>query len=45
VREWEGGEFEFDYEVTGDTLIIKGVEKVEKLGINHINIEKYLKKN
>jgi lipopolysaccharide export system protein LptA len=44
VREWEGGEFEFDYEVTGDTLIIKGVEKVEKLGINHINIEKYLKK-
>jgi hypothetical protein len=24
VREWEGGEFEFDYEVTGDTLIIKG---------------------
>lgn len=44
VREWEGGEFEFDYEVKGDTLIIKGIEKVEKLGVNHINIEKYLKK-
>lgn len=43
VREWEGGEFEFDFQVKNDTLIIQGIERVEKLGVNHINIEKYIK--
>jgi len=43
VREWEGNSFELEYEIKGDTLTTKGIEKVESLGINHINIEKYVR--
>lgn len=42
-RDWEGGTFEFDYSIKNDTLIIKGIEKIEKLGVNHLNIETYIK--
>ncbi len=41
VREWEGNSFELEYNIKGDTLLTKGVEKVEELGINYFNIEKY----
>ena len=43
IREWEGGEFELSYQITGDTLITTGVEKVESLGIEHLNIEKLVR--
>lgn len=43
VREWEGGEFELFYKISGDTLITTGVEKIEALGIEHLNIEKLLR--
>lgn len=42
-REWENNSFEFEFEITGDTLVTKGVEKVENLKINRINIEKYIR--
>ncbi|ULQ50879.1 hypothetical protein [Flavihumibacter fluvii] len=41
TKEWEGGKFEFVVKISGDTLIQNGVEKVEKLGIDHIIVEKY----
>ena len=43
VREWEGGKFDFEYNISGDTLTITGIEKVEKLGVNHLNIETYIR--
>lgn len=42
-REWEGEEFEFTLELKGDTLIQRGIEKIEKLGIDREITEKYLK--
>lgn len=43
ARNWEGNDFSFTVSVKGDTLVQKGVEKVENLGINRINIEKYVR--
>lgn len=43
VREWEGNNFELEYEIKKDTLTTKGIEKVEALGVDHINIEKYIR--
>ena len=40
-RQWEGNKFEFTVGIVNDTLIQQGVEKVEKLGIDHIIVEKY----
>ena len=40
-RSWEGNDFNFTYSLKADTLIITGIEKVEKAGINRVNIEKY----
>jgi len=40
-KAWENNTFEFVVRISGDTLIQKGVEKVDKLGIDHIIIEKY----
>lgn len=46
-REWENNTFDLEFEVIGDTLTTRGVEKVESLNINRYNVEKYvrLKKN
>lgn len=41
TKEWEGGKFEFVVKISGDTLVQKGIEKVEKLGIDHIIVETY----
>ena len=41
AREWEGNDFPFTITVINDTLVIRGVEKVESAGLNRINIEKY----
>lgn len=43
AREWEGNTFKFNVTIRNDTLIQTGVEKIEKSGINRLNIEKYLK--
>jgi hypothetical protein len=43
AREWEGHEFKFDVTVHNDTLIQQGVEKLENLGIERLNIEKYVR--
>lgn len=38
---WENHTFQFVVKIQNDTLIQKGVEKVEELGIDRIIIEKY----
>lgn len=43
LREWEDHKFEFTFEIKGDTLITKGIEKLEKLGIEQMNEETYLR--
>lgn len=43
AREWEGHSFQFTVSVSNDTLIQKGVEKVENLGIDRVIIEKYIR--
>ena len=40
-KQWENNKFEFVVKITGDTLVQKGVEKVDKLGIDRVIIEKY----
>jgi hypothetical protein len=40
-RDWEGHEFQFTVSIKNDTLIQTGIEKLENLGINRLNIEKY----
>jgi hypothetical protein len=40
-RKWENNKFEFVVIIKNDTLTQKGVEKLEKLGIERVIIEKY----
>lgn len=40
-RQWEGNSFEFKVSINGDTLVQKGIEKVENIGVDRINIERY----
>lgn len=40
-KAWENHDFQFVVTIAGDTLTQKGVEKLEKLGIDRIIIEKY----
>jgi len=42
-REWEGNDFTFTVSISNDTLIQKGIEKIESKGINRLNIEKYVR--
>ena len=42
-REWEGHDFTFTISLKNDTLIQRGIEKVEKAGIDRLNIEKYVR--
>jgi len=42
-RQWEGNKFEFIITIKNDTLIQKGTEKIENIGVNRINIEKYIR--
>ncbi|AXY77742.1 hypothetical protein D3H65_28810 [Paraflavitalea soli] len=43
ARQWEGNDFHFVLTLQGDTLTQQGVEKIENLGVNRINIEKYVR--
>lgn len=43
AREWESNDFTFTVSINNDTLIQKGIEKIESEGINRMNIEKYIR--
>lgn len=43
AREWEGNDFTFTVSLHGDTLVQKGIEKIDSLGVNRLNIEKYVR--
>jgi|ERR1700693_2956626 hypothetical protein len=42
-RAWEGNDFSFTILIKDDTLTQTGIEKVEKIGVNRLNIEQYAK--
>ncbi|MEO6706079.1 MAG: hypothetical protein ABIN04_09560 [Ginsengibacter sp.] len=42
-REWEGNDFTFMITIKNDTLTQNGVEKIDRAGINRINIEEYVR--
>ncbi len=42
-KAWENHDFTFTITISEDTLIQKGVEKVEKLGIDRVIVEKYVR--
>ena len=42
-RQWEGNSFEFTITISGDTLTQKGIEKIANIGVDRINIERYLR--
>ena len=42
-REWEGSTFQFTVDIQNDTLTQRGVEKIENLGVERLNIEKYVR--
>src|SRR5688572_21158129 len=43
AREWEGNDFTFTVTMKGDTLIQRGIEKVESAGVDRVNIESYIR--
>lgn len=43
ARNWEGNDFSFTITIKGDTLIQKGIEKIESEGVDRLNIEKYVR--
>lgn len=42
-KAWENNDFKFTVSIKNDTLIQTGIEKVEKAGVNRLNIEKYVR--
>lgn len=42
-REWEDHHFSFTVSIKNDTLIQAGIEKIESLAVDQINIEKYIR--
>ena len=42
-RQWEGHSFPFTVAINSDTLIQSGIEKIDSLGVNRLNIEKYVR--
>lgn len=43
AREWEGNDFHFTIKISADTLQQQGVEKIDSIGVNRINIERYVR--
>lgn len=43
AKEWEGNDFSFIITLHDDTLVQRGIEKVEKAGVNRINTEMYVR--
>lgn len=42
-RSWEGHDFSFSLTFHNDTLVQRGVERIDSAGINRINVEKYVR--
>ncbi len=42
-RQWEGNDFNFTVTINDDTLTQKGIEKIDSIGVNRLNIEKYVR--
>ena len=42
-RQWEGNDFHFTVTISNDTLIQQGIEKIDSIGVNRLNIEKYIR--
>ncbi len=42
-RAWEGNDFTFTVSIKNDSLTQTGVEKVEKINVNRLNIERYVR--
>jgi hypothetical protein len=43
AREWEGYDFSFTVTIHNDTLVQRGIEKIESAGIDRLNIEEYVR--
>ena len=42
-RQWEGNDFQFTISIHNDTLTQQGLEKIDSIGVNRINIERYVR--
>ncbi|MEP6464919.1 MAG: hypothetical protein ABJB05_01380 [Parafilimonas sp.] len=42
-RQWEGNDFSFTITINNDTLTQTGVEKIDSIGVNRLNVEKYVR--
>lgn len=42
-RQWEGNDFTFTVTINNDTLTQRGIEKIDSLGVNRLNIERYVR--
>ena len=42
-RQWENNKFDFTITIKNDTLTQQGVEKIDSLGVNRVNVEKYVR--
>ncbi len=40
-KQWENNSFSFTVHISNDTLVQRGIEKVEKLSVDHIIVETY----
>jgi hypothetical protein len=42
-RAWEGNDFTFTIVIRNDSLTQTGIEKIEKINVNRLNIERYVR--
>jgi hypothetical protein len=42
-RVWEGNDFSFTILIQNDSLTQTGIEKIDKIGVNRLNIERYIR--
>jgi hypothetical protein len=42
-RAWEGNDFTFHIAIRNDSLTQTGVEKIDSIGVNRLNIERYVR--
>ena len=42
-RAWEGNDFSFTIVIQNDSLTQTGIEKIEKINVNRLNIERYVR--
>ena len=43
AKEWEGTDFSFTITIHNDTLVQRGIEKLDKAGVNRMNTEVYVR--